>query len=217
MPQYIFFDLDGTLTDSGPGIVESVQYALDRMGIQEVDVEKIRRTFIGPPLTVSFANVYGFTPEACKRAVAYFREDYNDKGVYHNQPYPGIAQLLESLKTAGKTLAVATSKPLPLAERVLEHFDLRKYFDIVCGGSLDETRNGKDQIIEDAIRAFQLTDLSQAVMIGDRNLDVLGAHKNGLRCIGILYGGYGTREELEEAGADWIAADPAQVEQILLR
>lgn len=216
MPQYIFFDLDGTLTDSGPGIIEAVQYALERMGVRENNVKKIQR-FIGPPLTVSFEKIYGFTQEECKKAIAYFREDYNDKGIYNNKPYPGIPKLLADLKAAGKTLAVSTSKPLPLAERVLEFFDLRQYFDVVCGGNLDETRNGKDQIIADTIRVLQLTDLSQAVMVGDRNLDVIGAHKNGLRCIGILYGGYGTLEELEEAGADWIAENPEEVGVLLLR
>ena len=111
---------------------------------------------------------------------------------------------------------VATSKPYQLAERVLEHFDLRQYFDLVCGGSMDENRNQKALIIQDALKALHLADLSQAVMVGDRNLDVLGAHKNGLRCVGILYGGYGAREELEEAQADWIAADLAEVRRILL-
>lgn len=216
MAQYILFDLDGTLTDSGPGIIEAVLYALERMGRPEPDVEKVRRTFIGPPLTVSFSSLYGFTPEQCQQVIAYFREDYNDKGIYHNRPYDGIPALLRDLKAAGKTLAVATSKPYQLAERVLEHFDLRQYFDLVCGGSMDETRNQKDLIIQDALEALHVADLSQAVMVGDRNLDVLGAHKNGLRCIGILYGGYGTREELEEAKADWIAADPAEVGRILL-
>ena len=216
MAQYILFDLDGTLTDSGPGIIEAVLYALERMGRPEPDVEKVRRTFIGPPLTVSFSSLYGFTPEQCQQAIAYFREDYNDKGIYNNRPYDGIPALLRDLKAAGKTLAVATSKPYQLAERVLEHFGLRQYFDLVCGGSMDETRNQKDLLIQDALEALSVTDLSQAVMVGDRNLDVLGAHKNGLRCIGILYGGYGTREELEEAKADWIAADPAEVGRILL-
>ena len=216
MAQYIFFDLDGTLTDSGPGIIHSVLYALERMGRPEPDVEKVRRTFIGPPLTVSFHSLYGYTPQQCQQAIAYFREDYNHKGIYNNRPYDGIPELLHDLKAAGKTLAVATSKPYQLAERVLEHFDLRQYFDLVCGGSMDETRNEKALIIQDAIQALHLTDLSQAVMVGDRNLDVLGAHKNGLRCIGILYGGYGTREDLESAKADWLAADPAEVGRILL-
>lgn len=216
MPQYILFDLDGTLTDSGPGIVEAVTYALEKMGVEPMDTERIRRTFIGPPLSVSFSEQYGFTEEETRRAIAYFREDYNEKGIYHNTPYPGIPELLEKLNRAGKTLAVATSKPIRLAERVLEYFHLRQYFQVVCGGSMDETRNRKDAMIEDAIAALRLTDLSEAMMVGDRDLDVLGAHKNGLRCIGILYGGYGTREELEAAEADWIAADPAEVGRILL-
>ena len=137
MAQYIFFDLDGTLTDSGPGIIHSVLYALERMGRPEPDVEKVRRTFIGPPLTVSFHSLYGYTPQQCQQAIAYFREDYNHKGIYNNRPYDGIPELLHDLKAAGKTLAVATSKPYQLAERVLEHFDLRQYFDLVCGGSME--------------------------------------------------------------------------------
>lgn len=215
--QYIFFDLDGTLTDSGPGIVNAISYALTCFGMREQDRAVLSKNFIGPPLSVSFPRVYGFSPEKTAEAIALFHEYYDRQGIYENRPYPGIPALLEQLKRAGKQVALATSKPLNLAERVLRHFDLWQYFDQVCGGSLDESRNAKKDVIEDALKAFPGCDLTQAVMVGDRYLDVEGAHANGLPCIGILYGGYGTREELEAARADFIAEDVGELKELLLK
>ena len=216
MIQYILFDLDGTLTDSGPGIVNAIQYALFHLGMEKEDPAVLHRSFIGPPLTVSFPQVYGFSPEKTAEAIALFHEYYDQQGIYENQPYPGIPTLLAQLKKAGKQVALATSKPLNLAERVLSHFDLRQYFDQVCGGSMDGSRNAKREVIEDALHALPVQELSQAVMVGDRYLDVEGAHANGLSCIGILYGGYGTREEMEAAKADFIAADVVELTKLLL-
>lgn len=215
--QYILFDLDGTLTDSGPGIVNAIQYALNQLGMAEEDKTVLYRNFIGPPLTVSFPKMYGFSKEKTAEAIAMFHEYYDQRGIYENQPYPGIPELLAELKEKGKQVALATSKPLNLAERVLRHFDLWQYFDQVCGGTLDESRNAKKDVIEDALNALSVPDGSQAVMVGDRYLDVVGAHANGLTCIGILYGGYETREEMEEAQADFIAADVAELRELLLR
>lgn len=215
--QYILFDLDGTLTDSGPGIINAIQYALKGLGMAAEDPAVLAHSFIGPPLTVSFPQVYGFSPERTAEAIALFHEYYDRQGVYENQPYPGIPALLEQLKERGKRMALATSKPLNLAERVLRHFDLRRYFDHVCGGSMDGSRNAKKDVIEDALHAFPVQDRSQAVMVGDRYLDVAGAHANRLACIGILYGGYGTRREMEEARADFIAADVAELRELLFK
>ncbi len=214
--QYILFDLDGTLTDSGPGIVHAIQYALGKRGMVEQDTGVLYRNFIGPPLSESFPKFYGFSPEETIEAIGFFREYYDKRGIYENKPYTGIPALLARLKAAGKQIALATSKPIYLAEQVLEHFELRQYFDQVCGGSKDESRNGKADIIEDALSALGILDLGQAGMVGDRYLDVLGAHANGLSCIGILYGGYGTREELEAVQADFIVKDVADLERLLL-
>jgi phosphoglycolate phosphatase len=214
--QYILFDLDGTLTDSAPGIVNGVSFALSRFGIQVEDREALARQFVGPPLSESFPAAYGLSEEETERAIVYFREYYNDTGVFENSPYPGIPELLAKLKEAGRQLVLATSKPLPLAQKVLEHFDLLRYFDLVCAGDLEEKRNSKAEIVADALAALAVPDLSQAVMVGDRNYDVIGAHANHLACIGTLYGGYGTRQELEEADAEWIAADVDALESLLL-
>lgn len=215
--KYILFDLDGTLTDSGPGIIKAVQYALRNLGVKEKHPEVLYRNFIGPPLTASFPKVYGFSAERTEEAIGFFHEYYDKQGIYENSPYPGIPALLAHLKAAGKQVALATSKPILLAERVLEHFSLRQYFDQVCGGTMDESRNGKAEIIEDAVNTFAIRSRSQAIMVGDRYLDVVGAHKNGLPCIGILYGGYGTREELEMARADFIAENVPELERLLLK
>lgn len=215
--QYILFDLDGTLTDSGPGIVHAIQYALAHLGKKEEDQTVLYRNFIGPPLSVSFPKVYGFSREKTMEAIDLFHAYYDQRGIYENRPYPGIPALLEKLKGTGKQIALATSKPIRLAERVLDHFELRQYFDLVCGGSMDETRNRKEQMIEDALAGFSVQNRSQAMMVGDRYLDVQGAHANGISCIGVLYGGYGTRLEMEEAGADFIAEDVRQLERLLLQ
>lgn len=215
--QYILFDLDGTLTDSGPGIVNAIQYALARFGVAEQDRTVLYHNFIGPPLSVSFPKVYGFSKEKTDEAIALFHEYYDQRGIYENQPYSGIPSLLEQLKERGKQIALATSKPIALAERVLHHFALWQYFDQVCGGSMDESRNAKKDVIEDALKAFPVPELSQAIMVGDRYLDVEGAHANGLPCIGILYGGYGTRAEMEAAQADFIAEDVAELKGLLLQ
>ena len=216
MIETILFDLDGTLTDSGPGIINGVTYALRHFGIEVTDRAAIGRGFIGPPLSVSFPAEYGFSEERTKAAIGLFREYYDEKGLFENSPYPGIPELLGRLKDAGKRLVLATSKPLPLAKRVLRRFRLEQYFEDVCGGTLDERRNTKAAIIEDALKTAGISDLSRALMVGDRSLDVIGAHANGISCIGILYGGYGTREELEKAGADRIASDVAELEAQLL-
>lgn len=200
---YILFDLDGTLTDSGPGVMNAAAYALKQLGIDEQDPEKLRR-FVGPPLFDAFPELYGI--QDAERAVRLFREYYRPIGILENEPYPGIADCLAELKRRGKKLAIATSKPLEMAEQVLKRFALREYFDVVCGATMDDSRNRKPDIVEDALKALGVSDLSQAVMVGDRKHDVLGARENGIACIGILWG-YGDREELEEAGAKFIAAD----------
>ena len=194
---YLLFDLDGTLTDSGPGIMHAAAYALKQFGIEESDPQCLRR-FIGPPLSDAFPALYGFSYEDTQEAIRQFRLYYRPKGIYENEPYPGIAPCLGQLKAWGKGLAVATSKPQEMAELVLKRFDLWDYFDVVCGASLDESHNRKPGIVSDALRRLGVRDRSQALMVGDRAQDVWGAHENGIACAGVLWG-YGTPAELEDA------------------
>ncbi len=210
----ILFDLDGTLTDPGIGITNSVMYALGKYGIT-VDNRSDLFKFIGPPLWESFERFYGFSEAEAKKAVAYYREHYSVTGIFENAVYAGIDALLAALENKKKTLVVATSKPEVFAERVLEHFDLAKYFTFIGGSELDGTRVNKAEVIQYVLNMSGVTDLSSAIMIGDREHDILGAKKSGIASIGVLFG-YGSRLELEEAGADFIAENVSDIETLLL-
>ena len=199
----ILFDLDGTLTDSGPGITNSVAYALKKWNIEEKDINVLRK-FVGPPLDASFAKYYGFSKEKCVQAVQYYREYYLTKGIYENQVYDGMEELLKWLRDTGRRAIVATSKPEPSAIHVLEYFHIDSYFDIIAGATMDGSRVEKSDVIRYALDRAGIRDLSGVVMVGDRENDIQGAKANGLDSIGVLYG-YGSREELEEAGAMQIA------------
>lgn len=210
MYEYILFDLDGTLTDPGIGITNSVAYALKRWNIEVEDRKSLYR-FIGPPLQDSFREYYGFSQEDALRAVDVYREYFREKGLYENEVYPGVEKLLQLLKEQGKTLILATSKPEEFAVRILRHFGLDRYFTVMAGATMDPSRSKKGDVIAYALRESGVTELSKAVMIGDREHDIFGAKQNGLDSIGVLFG-YGDREELEKAGATYIAAT---VEDIL--
>lgn len=208
----VLFDLDGTLTDSAPGITNSVSRALAHFGIEEKPENLLR--FIGPPLNESLPEYYGFTPEQTVKAVEVFREYFVEKGWLENAPYPGIPELLGDLKAGGLQLMVATSKPEVQAVRILKHFGLAEYFDFICGapaGNEDGAR--KASVIREALRRAE--DPSSVVMVGDRRHDVEGAGENGLPCIGVLYG-YGSREELSGAGASFIAENLEALKNLLL-
>ena len=202
MYKTILFDLDGTLTDPGLGITNSVAYALKKYGI-EVENRQSLYSFIGPPLNDSFKKYYGFSDEKAMEAIWCYREYFAEKGLYENEVYEGVEQLLGKIKESGRKIVLATSKPEQFAERILEHFDLRKYFDVVAGASMDEKRNKKGDVIKYAMEKGGFTS-DGAVMIGDREHDVFGAKENGIDTIGVLYG-YGSRDELEKAGAMHIA------------
>ncbi len=212
--QYLLFDLDGTVTDSQPGITRSAAYALERFGIH-IDDPASLTFFVGPPLHDTFMQQYGFSGKDAVRAVAFYREYYRDRGIFENEVYPGIPELLSDLKAAGRTVILATSKPSVFAEIILEHFSLSQYFDYLSGCELDGTRSKKDEVIEYALTLAGISDRSQCVMIGDREHDVIGASKTGLASLGVLYG-YGDRSELENAGADVIAGSVADLRGILL-
>lgn len=199
----ILFDLDGTLTDPAEGITNSVMYALKQYGIEENDRTKLY-SFIGPPLVDSFMEKYGFSEEKAREATTYFREYFREKGIFENVPYEGMTECLAALKQRGRTLILATSKPEVFAKMILERFGFAPYFDYVFGASMDETRTRKDEVIAYALSGAGIEDPSDCVMVGDRKHDVLGAKSNGMDAVGVLFG-YGSREELMEAGARYIA------------
>ncbi|GHO56537.1 HAD family hydrolase [Ktedonobacter robiniae] len=192
----LLFDLDGTLTDPKPGITKSVQYALARFDIDVPDLE-VLVPFIGPPLAESFHHYYGLTPEQAQQAIAYYREYFADTGLYENAVYPGIPALLADLRASHKRLLVATSKPTVFAERILAHFDLAHYFELIVGSELDGTRIAKADVIAYALASLPAPAYQNAIMIGDRKHDIIGAQQNGLPSIAVTYG-YGSYEELQD-------------------
>ncbi len=199
MPGYetVIFDLDGTLTDSQKGIVNSLRFALSRFGIDEADTKALV-AFIGPPLHESFRKQYGFSDGDARRAVAHYREYFAEKGIYENELYPGIVALLEKLSDRGAAMMIATTKPGIYAGKIVEHFKLGKYFRAVRGSNLDGTMMEKVELIGSLVEGLSLRH-SATVMVGDRKHDILGARANGIDSIGVEYG-YGSREELLEAG-----------------
>lgn len=203
MYKYVLFDLDGTLTNPEIGITSSVMYALEKFGITVEDRKELH-PFIGPPLTYSFQTFYGLSKEDSEMAVKFYRERFSVKGLYENEVYDGVEMMLQTLKERGKTLIIATSKPEEFTLKILEHFQLLKYFDYIAGATLDGSRGEKADVIRHALAISKIEDKSQAIMIGDRNYDILGAKENGLDSMGVLFG-FGDYEELSNAGADYIA------------
>ena len=209
----VLFDLDGTITDSGPGIINSVQYALDKYDIK-LDKEKLNK-FIGPPLHKSFEMFCNFSEEKAMEAVDYYREYYIDKGIYENSVYKDIKDVLKTLKDSGKRLFIATSKPEHFANIVIKHFDLEQYFEFVAGSNMDGSRTKKKEVIQYCLDKAEITSLTRVVMIGDRNHDIIGANKLGIDSIGVLYG-YGSLSELKEANATYIAKYPWDILKYIL-
>lgn len=203
------FDLDGTITDPGEGITNSVMYALKKYGIIETDRTALYK-FIGPPLYESFEKYYGFSHEQAIEAVEFYREYYKDTGIFENLVYSGVEDMLSTLKARGKTVVLATSKPEIFAKRILEHFTLAKYFDFVAGATLDGSLINKADIIAYTLDTLNITDKSRCVMIGDRLHDIEGAKQNGIFSVGVTYG-YGSFEELSNAEADRIVDAPSDI------
>lgn len=203
MYDIILFDLDGTLTDPGTGITNSVAYALDKFGIKVNDKSELYN-FIGPPLIDSFMKYYNMSYEDGLKAVEYYREYFGVTGIFENTMFDGIPELLDIIKKSGRTISLATSKPEQYAVRILEHFGLTKYFDFVGAATMDESRSKKADVITYTLEKLNVTDKSKVVMVGDRHHDIEGANQNGLDSIGVLFG-YGDSKELESAGANYIA------------
>lgn len=218
MKEYILFDLDGTLTDPKLGITSCVQYALHSFGIEEPNLDKLE-PFIGPPLKDSFMEFYGFDEKKAEKAVAKYRERFQDTGLFENEIYPGIRGMLQNLKKRGMHLAVASSKPTVYVERILEHFKIRKYFQVVVGSELDGSRVNKDEVVQEALSQLFLGGLvekDKVYMVGDRKFDVEGARAQGVESVGVSYG-YGSLEELKEAGADYIVRSVGELQHFLYR
>lgn len=211
--KYVFFDLDGTLSDSGPGIRKAVVYALKKYGIDETDEKKLNR-FVGPPLYDSFSDFYGFSKEESVRAVGYFREYYVDTGLYENTLYDGIEDALKALVYADKKLVVATSKPEVLARRILAHFGLSKYFVEIAGATEDGSIVKKDDVIRLALSRTGF-DTADCIMVGDRASDVIGAAKVGMDGMGVLYG-YGSLAEFEGTKPVYIAKTVEDIPKLLI-
>ena len=209
----VLFDLDGTLTDPAEGITNALMHAQRRLG-RPVSPREDLFVFIGPPLIETFMSEWGLSREESEQALVYYREHFGTKGLFENVPYEGIGDCLARLKEAGLRLFVATSKPEPLSLRILEHFDLLKYFEAVAGSTMDEQRTKKGEVIAYALSTYGL-DPAETVMVGDRKHDVIGARENGVPCVGVLYG-YGSRAELIEAGAAALAADLNELTALLL-
>lgn len=209
----LLFDLDGTLTDSTEGIVRCLEYALERMGF---DIPEDKNKFLGPPLYRSFAEFCGMNEEQVNEAVRIFRERYSTVGLFENRVYEGVPEMLKRLRDGGKRIMVATSKPEVYAVRIFDRFGLSQFFEIVGGANINGTRNDKDEVIEYVLEKAGISDRSSVLMIGDRRQDVDGAHKTGLKCMGILWG-FGSIEELTEAGADFIAETPEKAADMLLQ
>ena len=212
--RYILMDMDGTICDSARGILNAFKYSLDCLGLEAPDPDTLR-SFLGPPLRDSYSRYFNLSGERLELAVAKYRERYIPAGMLENDLYPGIAALIKDLKADGRKIMLATGKVQDQAETILKHFDLLEYFDFVAGCELDGRRSYKDEIIDYALDNIGASDKkADAVMVGDRYHDITGAAKAGVKSIGVLYG-YGTRGELEEHGADYIAASVEELRALL--
>ena len=209
---FIIWDLDGTLTDPADGITRSVQAALRHFGLSASREELL--DFIGPPLAGSFAGKFGFSPKQCEEAIRHYREYFSKTGMFENRVYPGIPELLRQIQAAGKQNFLASSKPEVFCREILDHFSILEPFSQVAGSDLEGKRAEKHAVLQYLLEQSGI-DPAKAVMIGDRKFDVLGAAEFSIPCIGVLWG-YGSREELETAGAAAAVSTPEELSRLLL-
>ncbi|AMJ42473.1 HAD-IA family hydrolase [Anaerotignum propionicum] len=207
----IIFDLDGTLTDSAEGVIRSAQHMQEKMGISKWADEDLK-FIVGPPLIKTFTEDFQMNQEDAQRALGFFRERYATVGLFENKVYDGIPEMLEELKKKGKCLVVATSKKEETAVRILKHFEIDGYFDIIGGDNREIGRDTKAKVIEYVLESLGAKK-EDAIMVGDRKFDVEGAHLVGIPCIAVEFG-YGDRAEFEAYGADYIAETPKAVEEL---
>lgn len=207
------FDLDGTLTNSEEGIIKAFHYTFEKMGMPDMNDEDLKE-FIGPPLDETFRRRFNLYGEENEKAMSYFREYYRAKGKYENIPYTGIKELLQEVSKKA-TLAVCTSKVLDQAQDIIKHYGL-EYFTFIGGATIDSSRTKKYDIIEYTLEKLNVKDRSEVYMIGDRFTDINGAHRAGLKAIGVLYG-FGSKEELEECKSDYIVETVEELKELLLK
>ena len=210
--EYLLFDLDGTLTDSAPGILSSVRYSLQKMK-RPIPDGAVLGKFLGPPLLSSYAEHCGMTKSEALCALELYREYFTDRGMFENSLYDGITDALTKLKNSGKKLVIATSKPEPFARTIAEHFKISGYFDAIVGATMDEKRTAKKDVVGYILETLNIPE-SKAVMIGDRKGDIDGGHACGVKAIGVLYG-YGDRDELKDADA--LAGSPEELCGLFLK
>ncbi len=210
----ILFDLDGTLTDPAEGITNSVIYALKKMGITPPSKKELLK-FIGPPLDESFKKYFGLSKSQALKAVDIYREYFAPKGLFENNIFDGIYDMLDELKKSGKVIVLATSKPIVFADKILKHFNIYDFFDLTVGSNLDGSLTDKAEVIKTALEKLNISNKENVVMVGDRLHDVIGGKKNGLFTVGVTFG-YGSENELKNAGADKIVHSVKQLKDFLL-
>lgn len=210
----IAFDLDGTLTNPERGLISAFVYTFQRIGLDYKDKESLKR-FIGPPIYEEWQRVYGFTPEQSAHALEIFREYYEIYGWWDNEIYKGIPELLATLKAAGKKIILATSKPEKFAKKILDLFDIAKYFDFIGGAASDKTRDKKWEVLEYSLHGVGASDLSRCILVGDRKYDAEGAGICGIDSLGVLYG-HGTKEEIEAADFTLISETVEGIAELLI-
>lgn len=211
--KYVIFDFDGTIADTSEGVTASIIYALESYGI-EVPSEEVLRRFFGPPLVAGFMKNVNVDEETAEKLTAKYRQLYNDNAMYLLELYDGMGELLERLKEDKIKMAIASSKPRKFFDRLLRHLEITDYFDAVSGASLDDKDSGKKEIIENACNILGVEDKSEVIMVGDRHYDINGAKEAGIKCIAVTFG-FGSREEFEEAGADYIVDSPKEVYELI--
>ena len=210
---YILFDLDGTLTDSKPGIIECIAYALEKENVPYTN--QILDKMVGPPFRVSMHDFLGLEMPEIEKLIGIYRGVYEEYGYKNCKVFEGVEQMLSALKNAGKVLGVATSKPIKFTQMIMRDFDLGKYFDYVAGASSDASKEAKSDVIQGALENLGVKDKSKVLMVGDRLYDIEGAHRQGIDCAAVLYG-YGSKEEFEEYKAEYILAAPDDVVKLVL-
>ena len=210
--KYCLFDLDGTLTDPAIGITNSVMYALEKFDIHVEDRSELY-PFIGPPLDYSFKTFYGFSDEQVVQAIKYYRENFSVTGLYENKVYDGVPEMLEALQKKGVKIALATSKPYEFSIKILKHFDLYKYFDFFGAATMDGSISKKADVISHLLDEMGAESKDEILMVGDRYHDIEGAKANDLKSAGVLWG-YGSKDELQNAGAEYILSEPLEILQL---
>lgn len=213
MYRFYFFDLDGTLTDPGIGITNSVMYSLKKFNIEVTDRSELF-PFIGPPLEESFMKYFGFSMEQAREAIIYYREYFRETGILENQVYEQIPDVLRELKDQEKIIVLATSKPEEFAVKILKHFGLYTYFDFIGAATMDGARSKKEDVISYAIKSLNITHKDEILMIGDRRQDICGAKANQVDSVGVLYG-YGDYDELAAAGATYMIKQPSEIMRLV--